>query len=77
MSDKDGNSTVPNVIKGTGYFTPMDIAPTEAPGAASVPDTVQEMAGLPTSMNIEPAPSAPTSTDTPQPVSDSSNGTSD
>ena len=75
MSDSNnttGNSNVPNVIKGTGYFTPMDIAPTAVPSASAQPTTVEGSAGMPSAMHNPPGPTA--SADTSPPATDSSNG---
>jgi len=52
------NNQVPRVIKGTGFYTPMDLAPGEVPAEVTTPQppaTVGETVGLPTPMNIVPA----------------------
>ena len=42
MSDDDNtNNQVPRVVKGTGFYTPMDLAPGEAPGEVTVPTPEQ------------------------------------
>jgi hypothetical protein len=62
MSDNNNtNNQVPRVIKGTGFYTPMDIVPGETPAADSGsqnPSTVGEMVGQPTPMNVSPPDSA-------------------
>jgi hypothetical protein len=66
MSDEVNKNPIPRVVKGTGFYTPMDMAPGETPSEVSMPSPVREMTGLPTAMHIEPPTSA-----TPQPVSGS------
>ena len=59
MADEANQNQVPRVVKGTGFYTPMDIAPGEAPASATPatpPTTVGESLGLPTPMNIAPPP---------------------
>jgi hypothetical protein len=56
MSDNDNNQ-VPRVVKGTGFYTPMDMIPGEAPsadGALQSPTVVGEVIGTPTPMNVAP-----------------------
>lgn len=50
------NQPVPRVVKGTGFYTPMDLAPGENPPQPSEPKSVpvREMTGLPTAMHVEP-----------------------
>ena len=62
MSDEVNKNPVPRVVKGTGFYTPMDIAPGESPSAAtpeSSPTVVGEMVGHPTSTGIPPAATPP------------------
>jgi hypothetical protein len=58
MSDKDNtNNQVPRVVKGTGFYTPMDLVPGEAPstdGTPQSPTIVGETVGLPTPMSMSP-----------------------
>jgi hypothetical protein len=58
MSDNDRtNNPVPRVVKGTGFYTPMDLVPGEAPAEVSppqAPTVVGEMIGQPTPMNVSP-----------------------
>jgi len=59
MSDNDNtNNQVPRVVKGTGFYTPMDLVPGEASSADGTPQSptvVGEMIGMPTPMNVAPA----------------------
>jgi hypothetical protein len=43
MSDDNNqtNNPVPRVVKGTGFYTPMDLAPGEAPGEIAIPTPPQ------------------------------------
>jgi hypothetical protein len=54
MNDGDNKNPIPRVVKGTGFYTPMDLAPVETPAEVSIPSPVREMTGLPTSMQVEP-----------------------
>ncbi len=63
MSDNAKNSNtngqVPRIVKGTGFFTPMDLAPGEAPAGVNAPQTSPASEklsiGLSTPMNLDPA----------------------
>jgi hypothetical protein len=70
MSDEVNKNPIPRVVKGTGFYTPMDVAPGEAAGevAGPAPTVVGEMVGLSTPMNIAPPPPVPE----PQQTGDSS-----
>ncbi|HEY4964198.1 MAG TPA: hypothetical protein VIH90_05875 [Candidatus Saccharimonadales bacterium] len=58
MSDGDNtDNQVPRVVKGTGFYTPMDLVPGEAPSAGNAPQSpavVGEMIGMPIPMNVSP-----------------------
>lgn len=76
MSSGENKQPTPRVVKGTGYYTPMDVAPGEKPSKGStLSSPVPEMTGLPTAMDSEPS-----SSDTPQESSEqtqTSNGGND
>jgi hypothetical protein len=72
MSDEINKNPIPRVVKGTGFYTPMDMAPGEAAGEVGepAPTVVGEMVGLSTPMNITPPTPPPASE--PQQTGDSS-----
>jgi hypothetical protein len=74
MSDEINKNPVPRVVRGTGYYTPMDIAPGESVAAPTepAPTMVGEMVGHPTPMNITPPASTPQPAPDPQQTSDGS-----
>lgn len=68
MSDEVNKNPLPRVVKGTGFYTPMDIAPGESSVATpppTSPSTIGEMSGLPTSMDTPPPASTPPATSAP------------
>ena len=74
MSDDVNKNPLPRVIKGTGFYTPIDMAPAPAPTpptnpapAPIAPTEIREMTGLPTTLHTEPAPA-------PQPSEGSQDG---
>lgn len=74
MSDEINKNPLPRVIKGTGFYTPIDMAPAPAPSPAPTPapvapTEVAEMTGFPSTLHIEPAPA-------PQPSEGDTNGQS-
>lgn len=76
MSDEVNKNPVPRVVKGTGFYTPMDLAPGEAPAdvtAPSSPTVVGEMVGLSTPMNVTPPTSSLPPAPEPTQTSDGSN----
>lgn len=75
MSDNETPYPVPSVVKGTGYFTPMDMAPiAPPPEVPTKPVVLREMTGMPTAMHNVPVAAPPT--DSSQAASESSNGAS-
>ena len=67
MNDEVNKNPLPRIVRGTGFYTPMDIAPGESPVAATPapePTVVGESVGLPTPMNVTPpAPTAPSASE--------------
>lgn len=78
MSDEANKKTTPDptprVVKGTGFYTPMDLAPGESPSEVSTPSpaVVGETIGLPTPMNVAPPTPTPPAPE-PQQASDGGN----
>jgi len=68
MSEETNKKSERRVVKGTGFYTPMDIAPGEVPPSKTPTTptvTVGESLGLPTSMNVTPpVNSSPQTTET-------------
>jgi hypothetical protein len=61
MADEANQNQVHGVVKGTGFYTPMDIAPGEAPvsaTSATPPTTIGESLGFSTPMDVTPSPSS-------------------
>lgn len=58
MNNNDStNNPVPRVVKGTGFYTPMDLVPEATPqldGTPQSPVVVGEMIGIPTAMDAAP-----------------------
>jgi hypothetical protein len=78
MADNNVNGPVPRVVEGTGFYTPMDLAPGEAPTGANTPQaspaSEKLSIGLPTSMDMttaDPAIQQPPA-QSPQPGNDNS-----
>lgn len=69
MSDEINKNPIPRVVRGTGFFTPMDLAPGEMPMPTS------STPSAPTQPTNNPAPTPPANTPTPQEQSQTGSGT--
>ena len=82
MNNNNGtNNPVPRVVKGTGFYTPMDLVPEATPQVSGTPPqsptVVGEMVGMPTVMDVAPTETTTQSPSSPPQSGDGNNGQDD